>query len=146
MAKSLFTGHSKHLATASTKPLQKARSRRAVLLFVALVISCNPFSDAGAALVMMQLPVCDHCLQLHCSALCMHTAMQYSCYKFKMQCYKFWMSVGALSTVVDKRGCKFSRYAIAYTAMQSPQQCKVPMGLLNEEFKRYESTRTHFNK
>ena len=91
MAKSPFTGHSKHLATASTKTLQKARSKRAALLFVALAIGCSRFGDAGAASVTMQLPVRDHCSQLHCSALCTHTAMQHSCYKFKMQCYEFWM-------------------------------------------------------
>ena len=120
MAKSPFTGHSKHLATASTKTLQKARFKRAALLFVVLAIGCSRFGDAGAASVTMQLPVRDHCSQLHCSALRTHTAMQHSCYKFKMQCYEFRMSVGALSTVVDKRGCKFrdSRYAIACTATQ----------------------------
>ena len=84
-------GCSKHLATASTKTLQKARSRRTVLLFVVLAIGCNHFGNADTALVMMQLPVHDHCSQLHCSAPCLHTTMQHNCYEFKMQSYEFWM-------------------------------------------------------
>ena len=50
--------------------------------------------------------------------------------------------------VVDKRGCKFqaSRYAIAYTAKQSPQQCEFPMGLPNQECKRYETTDMRINQ
>ena len=50
--------------------------------------------------------------------------------------------------VVDKRGCKFqaSRYAIAYTAKQSPQHCKFPMGLPNQECKRYETTKMRISQ
>ena len=69
----------------------KAKAGHAVLLFVVLSIACNCFGDAEAALVTMQLPVCNHCLQLHCSAPCVRTTMQYSCYEFKMQSNKFQM-------------------------------------------------------
>ena len=54
--------------------------------------SCDRrFGDAGAASVTLQLPLRDHCSQLHCSAPRAHSAMQHSCYKFKMQCYEFRM-------------------------------------------------------
>ena len=78
-----------------------------MLLFVVLAIACDHFGDTEAVSVMMQLPVYDHCLQLHCSVPCMHNTMQHSCYEFKMQATNFGWLVGVLSIVVDKRGCKF---------------------------------------
>ena len=72
----------KHLTHHIHQTLLKTKAKRAALLFVALRIACDHrFGDAGAVLVTLQLPLCNHCLQLHCSAPRAHTAMQHSCYK-----------------------------------------------------------------
>jgi len=79
----------KHLTHRIHQTLLKTKAKRAVPLFVALQLL------AIVILVMqvltLQLPLRDHCSQLHCSAPRAHTAMQHSCYKFKMQCYEFRM-------------------------------------------------------
>ena len=77
----------KHITHCIHQTLLKTTAKCTAPLFVAPATACNHhFSNAGAALVTLQLPLCDHCLQLHCSAPCVHTEMQHSCYKFKMQC------------------------------------------------------------
>ena len=82
----------KHLTNCIHQNTAKTKAKCAALLFVVPAIACDHhFGDAGAASVTLQLPLCDHCLQLHCRAPRAHTAMQHSCYKFKRQSYKFWM-------------------------------------------------------
>ena len=99
----------KHLTHRIHQTLLKTKAKRAALLLVAPATACDRrFGDAGAASVTLQLPLRDHCSQLHCSAPRAHTAMQHSCYKFTMQCYEFrmldlrrcpllWMSAAASS-------------------------------------------------
>ena len=69
----------------------KARARCAATVFVVPAITFDFVNDTEVVPMTLQLPIGNQFSQLHYSAPRIYTAMQYSCYKIMMQCYKFWM-------------------------------------------------------